>query len=151
MQLDRGLVPVTIIEEHKRPEPIDVRKFFTYTQGLDVIIEKCKGEPLALLEWVQTHITPQIDTGEYWRFPYETLAVGKGDCEDGAILLANLLLQAGYSSYKVVLAHYVTHVVVEFDGQVLDWTSSGISQPLWYCWNPKRAYTTKEHVEEWKR
>lgn len=39
-----------------------------------------------------------------WLFPDETLAVGAGDCEDRALLLASLLLAAGVSSFNVRVA-----------------------------------------------
>jgi len=35
---------------------------------------------------------------EYWKYPLETLIDGKGDCEDGSILLAALLTAAGYDA-----------------------------------------------------
>lgn len=38
---------------------------------------------------------------EYWQFPFETLAVGIGDCEDGAILIASLAINACVPSFRV--------------------------------------------------
>ncbi|MCK5720697.1 MAG: hypothetical protein KAH84_12230 [Thiomargarita sp.] len=38
---------------------------------------------------------------EFWQFPFETLQSGIGDCEDGAILMASLMIQAGIPSYRV--------------------------------------------------
>lgn len=35
-----------------------------------------------------------IGSAEYWLFPAESLAMRQGDCEDGAILMASLLLNA---------------------------------------------------------
>jgi hypothetical protein len=35
-----------------------------------------------------------LGSSEYWLFPAETLAMKQGDCEDGAILMASLLLNA---------------------------------------------------------
>jgi hypothetical protein len=40
-------------------------------------------------------------TMEYWQFPFETLADKTGDCEDGAILIASLAINAGIPSYRV--------------------------------------------------
>jgi hypothetical protein len=40
-------------------------------------------------------------TMEYWQFPFETLADGTGDCEDGAILIASLALNAGIPAFRV--------------------------------------------------
>ncbi len=41
---------------------------------------------------------------EYWQFPFETLSAAIGDCEDGAILTANLLINAGVPSWRVKVA-----------------------------------------------
>jgi len=38
-----------------------------------------------------------IDGGEHWRYPIETLGDREGDCEDKSILLAALLRRSGYS------------------------------------------------------
>ena len=38
---------------------------------------------------------------DFWQFPAETIATGKGDCEDSAFLLASLLLASGISPYCV--------------------------------------------------
>lgn len=48
------------------------------------------------------------DCPEFWQFPFETLQSGIGDCEDGAILIASLMIQAGIPAYRVkVCAGYV--------------------------------------------
>ncbi len=46
---------------------------------------------------------------EFWQFPAETLALGKGDCEDCAFLLASLLLASGISPFcvRVVLGRLI--------------------------------------------
>ena len=45
---------------------------------------------------------------EFWQFPFETLEMGTGDCEDGAILMASLMTSAGIPAYRVkVCAGYV--------------------------------------------
>jgi hypothetical protein len=41
---------------------------------------------------------------EFWQYTDETLALGTGDCEDGAILIASLLLNAGIPSWRVRVA-----------------------------------------------
>jgi transglutaminase-like putative cysteine protease len=38
---------------------------------------------------------------DFWQFPAETIALGAGDCEDCAFLLASLLLASGISPYCV--------------------------------------------------
>jgi len=51
---------------------------------------------MALANWVGREITYAHDSGEYWKLPRETIADGRGDCEDQAILLCSLLRAAGY-------------------------------------------------------
>jgi transglutaminase-like putative cysteine protease len=41
---------------------------------------------------------------EFWQFPFETLQSSIGDCEDGAILIASLLINCGVPSWKVKVA-----------------------------------------------
>ncbi|TFF98612.1 MAG: DUF4332 domain-containing protein [Promethearchaeota archaeon] len=41
------------------------------------------------------------DIVEYWMFPFETIQSGIGDCEDGAILMAGLMINAGIPSWRV--------------------------------------------------
>lgn len=38
---------------------------------------------------------------EFWQFPFETLASKVGDCEDGAILMASLMIVAGIPNWRV--------------------------------------------------
>jgi transglutaminase-like putative cysteine protease len=38
---------------------------------------------------------------DFWQFPAETLALGKGDCEDCTFLLASMLLASGISPFCV--------------------------------------------------
>jgi len=42
-----------------------------------------------------------IGVVEYWQFPFETIATGIGDCEDGAILIASLAINAGIPAFRV--------------------------------------------------
>lgn len=45
---------------------------------------------------------------EFWQFAFEAVQSGIGDCEDGAILMANLLINAGIPAWRVkVGAGYV--------------------------------------------
>lgn len=49
-----------------------------------------------------------VNVPEFWQFPFESLQSGVGDCEDGAILTASLLINAGIPSWRVkVAAGYV--------------------------------------------
>jgi hypothetical protein len=44
------------------------------------------------------------DTYEYWQFPFETIESHVGDCEDGAILMTALGINAGIPSYRLKVA-----------------------------------------------
>ncbi len=44
------------------------------------------------------------DCVEFWQFPFESIQSGIGDCEDGAILIASLLINAGIPSWRVKVA-----------------------------------------------
>jgi len=47
--------------------------------------------------------TKQYKKGEYWCYPWETLKNGRGDCEDGAILMYALYLAAGGQYWRARL------------------------------------------------
>jgi hypothetical protein len=152
----RGLKRVTIIEKDKRPEgTINVTKFFVQSLNCPTF-----GTPRKHLQWVCDNIKPRSESEDYWKFPEETLKDGFGDCEDGAILLANMLYHSGFSYWKILVSVYKTstgfHVVVVYDGEVLDWTNPTTKEipqdwKLWYCFNARNAYTTKEHMKQWKQ
>jgi predicted flap endonuclease-1-like 5' DNA nuclease len=42
-----------------------------------------------------------VDCPEFWLFPFESIQSGIGDCEDGAILIAGLLINAGIPNWRV--------------------------------------------------
>lgn len=50
-----------------------------------------------------TYVYDEVQHGyiEHWQFPYETLQLLTGDCEDGAILMASMLIAAGISRWRV--------------------------------------------------
>jgi predicted transglutaminase-like cysteine proteinase len=105
---------------------------------------------------VKTNITYKTEEKDFWNFPNETLASKVGDCEDGAILLANLMLACGLKYYDIMLNVVNTplgfHVYVTYKNQIYDWTSLIHSDwKFWYCWNARNAYTTPENVELWKK
>lgn len=57
-------------------------------------------------KWVAEHIDYTSDYNsqqrvEFYQFPGETIALGSGDCEDIAFLLASLLIASGISEYCV--------------------------------------------------
>jgi transglutaminase-like putative cysteine protease len=72
--------------------------------------------------FVQTVITYEYDdvkgSTEYYKFPYETLYEGRGDCEDSALLYISLMKAMGYDTALLRLGytgsgHAVPMVVIE--------------------------------------
>ena len=60
-----------------------------------------------VLAFVQQCITYQHDEEfcgktEYWKYPYETLYDGRGDCEDSSILYCALMKSMGYDSALIL-------------------------------------------------
>jgi len=68
---------------------------------------------LNIQKWVVTNIKyigDNLSSGvvEYWQFPFETLRLGTGDCEDGALLIAALAINSGIPSFRLrVVAGFV--------------------------------------------
>ena len=123
------------IEYHQRPRDLNPHHFDTYVTVTIPEIELLAEKLLALgqerhydsytqlcntLAFVQQgiHYTSDLSpqTGqliEYPKYPIETLAEKKGDCEDQAILAATLLTRMGY---KVALLLLTTHVALGVAG-----------------------------------
>ncbi|TFF69099.1 MAG: DUF4332 domain-containing protein [Promethearchaeota archaeon] len=53
----------------------------------------------SLLTYTHDDITEECP--EFWQFPFEAIQSQVGDCEDGAILIASLLINAGIPSWRV--------------------------------------------------
>jgi len=102
--------PVTDQMYNGRPLPngepyeIDVRHFlWPQDNALELVVARhnllaptpdesallCQQNVVKNLEYVGDEV---LGFPEYWLFPGETLAMGAGDCEDGAWLMASLLL-----------------------------------------------------------
>jgi len=93
--------------------PVDVRSMISSDSNiLKKIVPHIQGngtyDSIAhhAQKWVVANIKyvgDKKNTGleECWQYPNETLATKKGDCEDGAILLASLLLNAGVPAWRV--------------------------------------------------
>lgn len=89
---------------------IDVRNFF---QPFDYTLPTFTGKnfddvALKCLSWVIDNIKyipdlTEYKQNEYWAYSYQTLKNKFGDCEDGAILLANMMLASGIPYYRVRL------------------------------------------------
>lgn len=141
---------------------------------------KNKREPsfdelaLECLRWVKKNVKYTSDKSvfgveEYWQFWYETLEIKTGDCEDGAIMLANLMLSVGIPYWRVRLnagevkggGHaYVTYCRETDDEFVtLDWCywvndKLPKDRPLhrderdyygiWWSWNTKFIFKKQE-------
>lgn len=93
---------------------IDVRTMISSDDHLmKTIIEhaKLKGDShdqtmWNIQKWVVKNLAYVGDqqsggTPEFWQFPFETIARCIGDCEDGAILIASLALNAGIPPFRV--------------------------------------------------
>lgn len=99
--------------EYRREETdgtywIDVRTFFNEYDYLISKIEGTDDNDIALkcLKWIVGNIEytsdkKQYNYNEYWAYPYQTLKRKKGDCEDGSILLANIMLKSGIPYWKI--------------------------------------------------
>lgn len=88
----------------------DVRQFVNYHNN---ILPKFEGtddeKALLALKWVIANIkyTPDKSTyklNEYWQDSWETLVNKKGDCEDGAFLLYDILRNSGVPYWKLRLS-----------------------------------------------
>ena len=126
------------------------------------------------LKWVIdniTYVSDDSDTtykrNEYWAYPYQTLKHKAGDCEDGAILLANILIKSGIPYWKVRLSAgdvvggghcYLTYYDSTNDRWVvLDWcyypNKKSIAdridykeetnyKEVWFSWNRDYCFST---------
>lgn len=85
-------------------------QFDTQTQGISSkFMGKTDDEKaLEALKWIRKNVKYDTDKNvtsynEHWNFPFETISAKKGDCEDGAILLYNLMLAAGIPRHKMMI------------------------------------------------
>jgi predicted transglutaminase-like cysteine proteinase len=74
---------------------------------------------------------------EYWQFPFETLTLRAGDCEDGSLLMLGMAINAGIPPFRIRLVagkvqpeptapeggHAYLSYLREFDNQwvIIDW------------------------------
>lgn len=120
-----------IVEGHYKFGNLGYQKF---NEGTD------DEKALKCCIWVQDHFKyvsdiKQTGVSEYWFYPNESLETKKGDCEDGAILMKNLMLACGIPDWqaRVTFADvsymggtaghmFVTYYSIEQDKWViLDW------------------------------
>lgn len=162
---------------------LDVRNFFTnpLAAELQEIIKTftppdptkptCHDQlALECLSWVIDNINyvsdkSEFGLNEFWCYPSETLHVRKGDCDDQAILLANLMEASEIPNWKTRLTAgeveegghaYVTYYCGENDQWVAldctyyptkkpinqrpDYKDSRIYKDVWFSWNRKYAF-----------
>lgn len=135
---------------------LDIRNFFVNPkcQELQEIV-KNRRFAYHILSWVNECIKSKPDKTEFWQLPFETLAKRTGDCEDKAILLANLLRASGIEDWRVRLNVGMTSAgahawVSYFDGQ--NWVSldfiSCRYEEVWFSWHAQKAFTKKENIKE---
>lgn len=157
---------------------IDVRNFLNehdsavkkISDGLLISRLSDDEKALSCLLWIIDNIKYVSDSQkgkkDYWQFVFETLYYKTGDCEDGAILLANLMMASGIPYWKIRLsvgdvkagAHgYVVYYCELKDRWViLDWcyevNKSKISErkdykeeadylTVWFSWNSKYSFS----------
>ena len=168
-------IPKSNIYYHARSKesPQSVREFlnknnndilvFTNDISNDSMAELC-------LKWVHYNIdyTQKRDKeneGEYWQYANETNEYRNGDCEDGAILMANMMIASGIPYWRVRVnagmvnggGHaYVTYLKEEDDEwYVMDWCywydSNGKLWKdaekyfgIWFSFNTKYAFKKSE-------
>ena len=88
---------------------VDPRIFFNATDNVVPIVtgtndEKAyKALQLVIDLTTYTSDASQFKQEEEWLFPYETLQLEHGDCEDGAILMANIMLKSGIPYWRIRL------------------------------------------------
>jgi len=156
----RNEKPQNVLEFfHKENDDIEI---ITGTNN-DVIAKKC-------LWWVNKNIkyTQKLDKenkGEYWQYANETNNLRTGDYEDGAILMANMMIASGVPYWRIRInagdvkggGHaYVTYLK-ESDNKwyVMDWCywykSSGTLWKtaekyfgIWFSFNTKFAFKKSE-------
>ncbi len=150
---------------------IDVRCFFQKDYQTSLVQGNSNDEKaFNAQKWVYDNITylpDKINYGfdEFWAYAYQTLKRKKGDCEDGAILMANMLIMSGVPYWRIRLnagdvlggAHVYVTYCRETDNQwvVLDWCYDTTFVPIatralhrdvqdyygiWFSWNNRYSF-----------
>ncbi|MHC4618470.1 MAG: transglutaminase domain-containing protein [Planctomycetota bacterium] len=114
------LIP-TDLREWIAPVESQVTKNVIASLGLPHTKKRGEFDKRAWMVWKYVVENTEYRTDEtaqrkpdFWQFPAETLALGKGDCEDCAFLLASLLLASGISPFCV---RVVLGVLTDEDGR----------------------------------
>ncbi len=135
------------VKEFIRPE--EVRYLVVGLQGLP-LHEKVTG----VIRYISEHIQffPDEAGDDYWQKPQETIARGKGDCEDLAFLAASMLIAAGFLEDRVWvnIKNWHMFTTVELDGLTLVVSTSADANYIGsYDW-PVRRWN-RFFIEERKR
>ena len=168
---------ITYKREEDLEYQIDVRLFCNPVNFKLVRVHGEDDDEIALagLKYVIKNIEYESDKEtygypEYWAFAYETQKRRFGDCEDGAILLYDILRHSGIPSWKLRLSAgyvkyggsktghaYLTYYIEDFDKWVvLDWCYYPNNKPVeerphyrddgnyldvWFSFNEEFAWT----------
>lgn len=116
---------------------VDPKIFFTLDNSIPIVKGKDNDEKaFAALKWVIDNYDYESDTAQFkdpevWLFAFEALDLKHGDCEDGAILLANIMIKSGIPYWRVRLntgdveggGHCWVTYLRESDNQwlIMDW------------------------------
>ena len=130
---------------------VDPRVFFTPNDNAIPIVSGDSNDELAFnaLRYVIQNTRYVTDfslygVSEHWPFAYETISLRRGDCDGGAILLANVMLASGVPFWRIRIcagevkggAHAWVTYLRESDDQwvILDWCywpQDSLSGLLW--------------------
>ena len=91
------------------------------------ILSRSKDPIEAAQDFVHKIVEYQLETGEYWRYPSETLEARNGDCDDTTILLISIL--RNYLSSDSVFAAVGSvngggHAWITLDHRIIESTAS---------------------------
>jgi len=144
---------------------VDPKIFYTTDRKLPTFDGDFDNIAIQCLDWVAENIFYTTDKdGEFWQFAFETYKRRKGDCEDGAILIANSMIMSGVPYWRIRLnagnvqggGHAWVTYLAEKDNKwyVLDWCywydeSKGLSRlwddaekyfTIWGSWNQQYMF-----------
>ena len=150
--------------------PMDVRDFYMPGDFAVPTVNGATNDEKAMnaLKYVINATTYEGDSAQFkrdeeWLFPFETLKLGHGDCEDGAILLANIMLKSGVPYWRIRLnagsvnggGHCWVTYLKESDNSfyIYDWcywpdeSKKGLTWKnaqnyfdIWFSWNQKYTF-----------
>lgn len=133
----RQVIPITIDVRHFIQTPdFYLNKIVKNIGAWDAMCYEEKA--MLCFQYVRDNIVytpdkPMHGIPEFWNFPNETLTLGKGDCEDMAILIVSMMRNAGIPAYRVKVA--AGHVAMPTPTAPL----GGHAYPMFL----------REHDEEW--